>query len=309
MITTKMIRRFKKRVFKYEAVLSIFFMIGLAAIAGFLIGRGMTEQSTLKEISSVVLGILFGAIISWDMVDSIIGEAIEFKLKEELRAAQKGYGINSRAVEVEEQQELEYISTVPQSLRKGADIYSLPNQSDGLEEYKQDYISREAAVRGLDILTQEAILQGLDVNNGDEEDSRIKHDPLGIMALSGAIKALRIDKNRLKFDSRECLEEHEDLTILRADIYIYLKAWLMKTIKFGRPMKVDRIRQRYPDSTAYIRALEHIRQSSIHSEGVARDIRKFIDDDFYVKKAVESLDHCISVLIEELKKVGDRTTG
>lgn len=292
MLLNRALRRVKKRVFKSDAVFSIFALIAVAASIGFLSGKKLTEDPSLKDIIGIVSGLSFASLLSWDMIDSLISEAIDFQVKEKVREVREGYDQDIQPHQIQAHQEMEYLAMVPQNSRRSSEAYRLPTQWDNLAEYREKFISREAAVRGLDVLTREAILQGLN----DEQD------PLRKLALLGAIKALKINKKKLTYDQSGNLEGNAELKTLREDLYVYLKAWLMFTIKFGRKMDASKIRQRHPNPNSYVKALNHIRKNAIHSDGVANNIRKYIDDDYYVKKAVSVLDCYLSILITQLKE-------
>lgn len=293
MFANKVLRRVKKRVFKSDAVASIFVMIAIAAFIGFITGKKLTENADFKEVIALLSGLAFASLLSWDMIDSFIGEAIDFQVKEKVREVREGYELNTQPSKIQQNQELEFLAMVPQNSRKSSEAYRLPTQWDDLAQCRENIISREAAVRGLDVLTREAILQGL---NDDQ-------DPLRKLALVGAMKALKINPKKLNYDKFGNLKNNQALKTLREDIYVYLKAWLMFTIKFGRHMDASKIRQRHPKSETYIKALTHIRKNAIYSDGVANNIRKYIDDKHYVNKAISVLNHYLGDLIEQLEAI------
>ena len=293
MFANKVLRRVKKRVFKSDAVASIFVMIAIAAFIGFITGKKLTENADFKDVIALLSGLAFASLLSWDMIDSFIGEAIDFQVKEKVREVREGYELNTQPSKIQQNQELEFLAMVPQNSRKSSEAYRLPTQWDDLAQCRENIISREAAVRGLDVLTREAILQGL---NDDQ-------DPLRKLALVGAMKALKINPKKLNYDKFGNLENNQELKTLREDIYVYLKAWLMFTIKFGRHMDASKIRQRHPKSKTYIKALTHIRKNAIYSDGVANNIRKYIDDKHYVNKAISVLNHYLGDLIEQLEAI------
>lgn len=99
---------------------------------------------------------------------------------------------------------------------------------------------------------------------------------------------------------------------LHGDIYIYLKAWLMTSIKYGYDyLPVDCIKQRYQDPNAYIKAFEFIRRDCIRVSKIEnaiteairsneKDIR-YSDFDAVFEQAGKVLDEYLVQLITALK--------
>jgi hypothetical protein len=280
MLISKLIRRVKKKVAKYEAVGMIIVFIILAVIAGYFLAQEIAKE----KIFEAVLTIAIGGFFSWDMINFVVGTAIDTESQLQAEKRIEDYKSTSTQQKIIEKQNLEFLATIPTSNRKGEDSYSLPGRHDTWEDVRQKIVIREATVRGLDILTREAILRGL--NNED--------DPLRGMALAGAGHALKRSYQEIQQDS--------DLKIFFQDIYVYLKAWLMLSIKHDREMDFKKIRQRYPKSDspnvrAYIKALQYIRRYSIDSTVMER----YITNE-YIANSRQILKQYLKTLIEQLEK-------
>ncbi|MBH8552688.1 hypothetical protein I8751_09950 [Nostocaceae cyanobacterium CENA357] len=125
-----------------------------------------------------------------------------------------------------------------------------------------------------------------------DEDELLKD-----IALTGTQLAL----NELKRDDVSL----PDTEVFRDDIYAYLKAWLMFSIRYERNMPVEYIKQRYPqrlipDNNAYVVALENIQNKVIVIQ-----LEKHLDKRLNTTQkqlAVQITLQSLSKLINQLKK-------
>jgi hypothetical protein len=121
-------------------------------------------------------------------------------------------------------------------------------------------------------------------------------DPLRGIALSGALHAIGKDNA----NQQEIVEDTE-LRVLWHDIYVYLKTWLMLSIKNEREMDLKNIRKRYPtpetpNKNYYIKAFKYIKNHSVRSE----KLRDYIDSSF-IDSSIKILDSYLAILIKRLQ--------
>jgi hypothetical protein len=237
---------------KNDALITIYFLITAAMMIGGSLAYNLAEGSILGSIITTLLG----WVLCWDMVNAVVEAAITTETEKKVRQEVEAFKEKNTSEGICQQQDLEFFAVVPPTNRKGDDSYGLRLRHNDLERVKEESVTREAIVRGLDILTREAIVRGF--NN--------KRDPLRALAIMGSRHAL--GKTYL---SDEALAKDTDFKTLFHDIYIYLKAWLMLSIKNRREMNLERIVQRYPsieapNTKAYTKALRYIRNNSLKTE-------------------------------------------
>ncbi len=98
---------------------------------------------------------------------------------------------------------------------------------------------------------------------------------------------------------------------LYGDIYVYLKGWLMTSIKYSYLMPLDRIEPRYPSHHAYIDAFRLIKDKYIRGSKVSEIIHDSVkansDDERYyeaiTQEAKKLLDEHLQLLIDELGRL------
>jgi len=119
---------------------------------------------------------------------------------------------------------------------------------------------------------------------------------LNQMVAIGIVPVLGKSKNE------ETPKEKKERDILINDIFVYLKAWLMFSIRYGYPMPFNYIKQSYSGKNSkesYLTALNEIRVS-IRKQFVIDNLdRKYLD--LQIEILEEYLDKLIK-LIEEMKK-------
>ncbi|PZV13324.1 MAG: hypothetical protein DCF22_10950 [Leptolyngbya sp.] len=278
-----LLNRVIKTATKADALLTIYFLITVAMMIGGSLAYNLAEGSIL----GIIITTLIGWVLCWDMVNAVVEAAITTETEKQVRQAIETYKEMNTPEGICQQQDLEFFAVVPPTNRKGDDSYALRLRHNDLGRIQEESVTREAIVRGLDVLTREAIVRGF--NN--------KRDPLRALAIMGACHAL--GKTHL---SDEALDKDTEFKILFYDIYIYLKAWLMLSIKNRREMDLERIVQRYPSIEApntkvYTKALRYIRNNSLEIE----QLRGYIADDF-IENARDMLRNYLERLIEGLDK-------
>ena len=118
------------------------------------------------------------------------------------------------------------------------------------------------------------------------------------VALRACLKSLGREK-----DSDYDIDNDDALKIFQRDIYIYLKAWLMLSIRHRRGMPVEEIKRRYPtpispDKYAYVRALRYVRDYLIDSQKLNEYLQHVYRD-----RARKIIKEYLTDLIEGLEKM------
>ncbi|MGK7925990.1 MAG: hypothetical protein AB4290_12225 [Spirulina sp.] len=216
----------KKKAIRLIIIFIILFFV-LGIVLGILIF--FTQFSTIASIASVVVT-LFCGLFSWQAVTGIIENCMDTAIEEGIR--QK----NNNIIKLRTQQDLEFMSEIDPDLLC-QDRIDLSISREELREYQYKAILRKISIEGL----------------AHETDP--DNDKLNLLALFLARKVLR------GYD----LQGFE-ITTLRHDLFIYLKAWLMYSILFEREMRAELIRRRYPDPDhpnyqIYIQSFIYLRNS------------------------------------------------
>jgi|GEM_PF-2007795 len=178
--------------------------------------------------------------------------------------------------EILAKQELEFYALLPLDLRRGnSSILRLRDDID-LENVQSNALARELILR---------VLGG-------------ENDLLNAIAGRACCRELRIDF-ATAFD--EEIQQNDTLNIFYDDIYIYLKAWLMQSIKYDSEMPVADIKQRYPneirpDKQAYIRVLLDIQSYWIYRPYVQQRL-----ESDYKTHANEIIHNYLDKLIEQIQ--------
>jgi len=216
---------------KDHAVFTALFLIFLALLLSRVMPLLVPQE---KPILELVVGGFF-LTFSYSMVNALVGGAIDFAAEEK----QRDFLDKQSPDSIHTLQELEYYSVIPPEHRKQAGKL-LSVQTQTLEDIEQDSRVRDTIVCGL-----------------------ANEDVLRRIAVKACAVALR------KEDDRAYLETDLRFARFRQDIYIYLRAWLIMSIKYKREMSIDLIQQGFPDENspdkyAYIRAIRYIREKSIN---------------------------------------------
>jgi hypothetical protein len=168
----------------------------------------------------------------WDMTDSMVGSAIKAATNQEIDNYEDE---NPDLAKIVNRQRLEYCCVIPKVSRSKSSVTD-SNPSPTLCERCEG---------------RDAITRGLAYN-----EKVLKKIAEGSVALT------------LTQLGRDTTTSPQDFKNFLNDIYAYLSAWLMLSIKYDRPMPVKYIKQRYPketnpDKRAYEKAIENIISSMI----------------------------------------------
>ena len=222
-------------------------------------------QDTPDLVKGLVVG--GGAILfCWDMTDSMVGSAIKAATNQEIGNYEDE---NPDLAKIVNRQRLEYSCVIPKVSRSKSSVTD-SNPSPTLCERCE---GRDAITRGL--AYNERVLKKI---------------------AEGAVALTLTQLGRNKTTSQQ------DFNNFLNDIYAYLRAWLMLSIKYDRPMPVKYIKQRYlkenkPDKIAYVKAIENIINSLIESPLVIECL-----DYRYQKAAVMISKEYLVTLVKLLRK-------
>lgn len=228
--------RVRFRVRKIHAVFTASFLVFIALLLARVLPTLVPQDKPVLEL--LVSG--FFLLFSFSMVNALVSEAIEDAANEkhnEYLKTESSEGIRTW-------QELEYYSAIPfESRRRSTKLMGVQG-SHTLEDIETESRIRDTIVCGL---ANELILKRM------------------------ALKACAVALGRE--DDQAYLEGDRRFGRFREDVYIYLRAWLIMSIKYKREMPLELIQQGFPDETspdkyAYIRAIRYIRETSIDKSGV-----------------------------------------
>lgn len=231
-----------------------------------------TPDTTKNLITGAVV-----LLISWDMVNDIVGAAIS-------AAKEKGiedYLKNSSSEGIREKQDLEFYAMLPIDSRRGSLSLERVHEEQEFKRIKRNVLARDLIVRTL--------------GNDDEL--------LQAIALRACLKELKMENA-----SNDEIKANTDLTIFQKDIYIYLKAWLMQSIKYDRVMPISDIKQRHPsesnsDKLAYINVL-----TSIKDKWMKRPLIQDCLSEQYREEANVIIDDYMGRLITEIRNYNQKNT-
>ncbi|MER3434597.1 MAG: hypothetical protein C4288_14530 [Leptolyngbya sp. ERB_1_1] len=224
------------RIRKTHAVFTATFLVFLA----FLLARSLPLliPKEKPELELVVNSVFL--LFSFGIVNAIVGEAIEDAAAEK----HKEYLKTESSDGIRTLQELEYYSEIPFEFRRRSTKLLGVQGSGTLEDIVTESRIRNAIVCGF---ANEPMLRRL--------------------ALKACAVALGSE------DDKSYLENDRRFGRFREDVYIYLRAWLIMSIKYKRAMPLELIQQGFPDEAspdkyAYVRAIRYIRETSIDKSGV-----------------------------------------
>ena len=231
-----------------------------------------TPDTTKNLITGAVV-----LLISWDMVNDIVGAAISAAKEKGI----KDYLKNNSSDGIREKQDLEFYAMLPIDSRRGSLSLERVHDEQELEVIKKNVIARELIVRTL--------------GNDDEL--------LQAIALRACLKELKMENA-----SDDEIKVNTDLIIFQKDIYIYLKAWLIQSIKHERIMPIEDIKQRYrselnPNKLAYINVLTSIKDKWMKR----RSVQDCLSEE-YREKANVIIDEYMGRLITEIRNYNQKNT-
>jgi len=191
---------------------------------------------------------------SWDMVNALVTGAIDAAKDKEIQEYEK----TQTSQGILERQNLEYYALVeyhlplPSNSRRHNIVLSKSLPDPSLEAVLLNSFAHDTILRGLE--------------NNDEL--------LVDVALRACLEALSKENA-----SNEEIKRNESLKLFRQDIYVYLRVWMMFSIKNRREMPVRGIKHRYPnesspDKYAYIRAIKYIRDHLIDRPNVSNLLKE-----------------------------------
>ncbi|MEP0915388.1 hypothetical protein NC981_01035 [Leptolyngbya sp. DQ-M1] len=252
-----------------QAVWIVLILIWGSATGTLLLSKAFPDSSFT---ATAIIFALFGAPLSFDMVNALVKGAIE-RAKDE--GIQK-YKATQTSEGILEQQDIEYYAVILPAHRNYSSARLSIRDESLLEQIKNDALASDEVVRRL----------------GDEDELLVG------LANWACRKELGMDKA-----SREEIRANQDLERFRKDVFMYLKAWLMLSIKYRREMRVEDIKQRYPNEAepnkyAYLRVLRYIRDYLIdHSEISGRLEEK------HRERGKQLLKDYLTKLIQRLEKL------
>lgn len=251
-------------------ILALFLAFGLPLLLSHWLDKDTPEsiKSTINVLICLVTSGLL-VFISWDMVDSMIGSAIQAAVDELI----EDYKSRHTSEAIIERQNLEFLSAVSLISKQQTNLTLKIAIEQSSHQVLDRRFARDAVMRGL--AYDDRFLRGI--------------------ALSASRKAIYAEKDRNK------------LNLFRNNIYVYLKAWLMFSIAADREMDIEIIKQQYPseqkpDRRAYERALKDVKDRLINRPSVVKKL-----DPMYQEEAIKILEEYLIKLIDALKSVSNKT--
>lgn len=248
-------------------IVALFLAFALPLLVSHSIDKDAPESTKLaiNVVSTLVTSGLL-AFISWDMVNEMIGSAIQAAVKEII----VDYQSRHTSEAILNRQNLEYSSAVSHISKQEINLLSQIVEKSPHQILHRRF-AREAVIRGL--AYDDKFLLGI--------------------ALSASRKAIYTEKDKNK------------LGLFRKNIYVYLKIWLMFSIGNDRDMPIEIIKQQYPseqkpDRKAYERALKEIKDRLIKHPEVVKRL-----DSTYQEEAIKILEEYLVKLIEGLKSMSN----
>lgn len=285
---------------KDSILLCFIFGLVIGIISGFLLHNDILINLLPKEgtrlafpFFTAIFGII--GVLSWNSISSMVEKAIDEEAQRKKENEKQEEQKSSYEYADNELKE-EYSAVVSRYGDEGvyqSGIFIFDSQDKGNKSSPwANHLAREFTLRGLDYL------------NMVEEGSRkailrldLEKDPLIELALSGAIRALGMIDS-----SPEEIERDANINLLSRDMYLYLKTWLMISIRNHRMMNCYEIKRRYPyrgsdDVSKHIEALIVIKDVSIRKEEY---MKEYIEP-LFLGQAVNILDFYLNYLIRQLK--------
>lgn len=271
---TKRSITFRVTLFVYAALVLGYF---LEKLVGML--SSSWSNSSLDLLIKIVLPLIFGA-FSWTLLKDVIEDLLDKEIGDEkenlkLDFEQKEKQLLERTPEaLREKQELEFLSILQDVLRSIDNI----EFNDLCSSISQELRSSISSFR-----------------------KKLKEHTSYVVASQKAVEALSNDKNVLMPIVREACDKilsrkiddpiTEEVECFYDDIYAYLKAWLICSIKYDTPMSIKPIRRAFQNADMYIDTLTFVKDSILEDVKAKRlvetESRKIIKD--YLDKLIDLL--------------------
>lgn len=260
---------------KTQAVFITLGLIVLALALPFWLSNSFPD-GTPDSIKNLISGAVV-LLISWDMVNDIVGTAISAATKKSI----EDYLKDNSSESIREKQDLEFYAMLPIDSRRGNLSFERIHKEQELKMIERNVIARNLIV--------------INLGNNDEL--------LKMIALRACLKELKMDNY-----SENQIQDNCDFNIFQRDIYIYLKAWLIQSIKYDRMMPIGDIKQRYvsesnPHKSAYINVL-----TSIKNKWIKRPKVQNCFSDEYREEVNVIIDDYMERLITEIRNYSQKDT-
>ncbi|BAU13043.1 hypothetical protein LEP3755_35790 [Leptolyngbya sp. NIES-3755] len=247
MVLSRVRYRKRLRTSKEWAVATTLFLIFAAFVLSRWLSKTFENDSGLELVYA---GLMLA--FSWDMVHALVVGAIEDAKDKELKERDK----TQTSEGVLERQNWEYYALIEKNVplrfdfKRGNPSLKLWSDSSHLE-LLEDSLAHDEIGRAL----------------GDEDEL------LQNIALRACLEALG------KQDASNEEIKNMRLELFCQDIYVYLKAWLMISIRNRREMPFCEIRQRYPNEASpkkeyYVKAIRYVRNHLVDRPSVANLLRE-----------------------------------
>jgi hypothetical protein len=263
--------RFRRffRVTEDQAVFIVLLLIWGAATGTLWLSKTFPDPNLAA--TAIVFG-FFLAPFSIDMVNALVKGAIEHARDQEILKYKKTQSSDG----ILEQQDTEYYAMIPPSYRSHHLVRLRIHDESALEKIKNDALACDEIIKQLG--DQDELLSGL--------------------ANWACRKELGMDTA-----SRSEIHSNQNLERFRKDIFIYLKAWLMLSVKYRREMRIEDIRRRYlnealPHKDSYLRVLRYIRDYSIDHPELSERL-----EDRHRERAKQILKDYLTKLIGGLERL------
>lgn len=268
---------------KRGAVFTTILLIGLALLIGislslipYILAALNVPEDKRKIVDSflpVLIPVTF-VIFSWDMVNDIVGGAITTESRNLADEEIEKYKEKCSSERSKDRQVKEFLAIIPQDNRFGEEFTLSIEDYDNFKDIKRKFLVRDSIFRSL--FFKELLLKGIALESCRR-----------VLGMNGC--------------SNEELRNDHHLQVFREDIYIYLQAWLLLSIRNGRMMEIGLIKQRYPseelpDRYAYTKAIEIIRDSLIDDPVLEDHLEKE-----YLEDAIKALKYYLDHLHRELE--------
>ncbi|MBD2606283.1 hypothetical protein H6G81_17540 [Scytonema hofmannii FACHB-248] len=259
------ISRIIRKTDKNWAIFTALFLI----LTALLIARLIPPQGNELFVSA------FFVLFSWDMVNAMVGGAIDQAVESAEKRITEKWKANTQE-EYLKKQNLEFQAWVTSNNVRRS--YSLLQNDSDLEITKKNALIRE------DI-----------VNVFTKKEHQLTLKAISLKACMDVLNKKNLTDEQKKQDS--------ELTIFRKDIYIYLQAWLMISIKYDREMESELIKQSHPSEEDpkkqdYLNALKLIKDNLLTED--SKLASSFQEK--YKHEAITIIKSYLNKLIERIKK-------
>jgi hypothetical protein len=230
----------------------------IAIVFGYVLGR----LNTIPDPLSIVIGIVTSVITSATLIPLTIEKRIQSVVKTE-KVKVKALYESQTSEQIQKRQRIEFLSILDENLQPsensldpldnvrfgGVNISTLCEENETFEEFKRRVRKNKKYRQAC----QEAV-QGLSGDNNQNNK-----DPL--MPIVKTAVNLALGRKSESEVTPEVFNYYED-------VYVYLKVWLICSIKYDTNMPIEWINMMAQDKRKHIEALSYIKDKILNSRNI-----------------------------------------